>query len=83
MSVCLSVCVSVHFLSYRLNVFLPPLPEVGCPQFLEIWNPWGTVMKEVVSDLKFFVWKCSKIAKKKEADFALQNMVETMLLDGL
>ena len=26
--VCLSVCVSVHFLRYRLNVFLPPLPEV-------------------------------------------------------
>ena len=27
-------------LRYRLNVFLPPLPEVGCPKFLGIRNPW-------------------------------------------
>ena len=32
-------------LRYRLTVFLPPLPEVGCPIFLEIWNPWGKVME--------------------------------------
>ena len=32
-------------LRYRLTVFLPPLSEVGCPIFLEIWNPWGKVMK--------------------------------------
>ena len=31
MSLC--VCLSVHFLRYRLNVFLPPLFEVGCPKF--------------------------------------------------
>jgi hypothetical protein len=24
---------------------LPPLPEVGCQIFLEIWNPWGKVME--------------------------------------
>ena len=42
--VCLSVCPSVHFLRYRLTVFLPPLP-VGCPIFLEIRNPWGKVME--------------------------------------
>ena len=29
-SVCLSVCL---LLRYRLNVFLPPLPKVGCPIF--------------------------------------------------
>ena len=29
---------------YRLNVFLPPLSEVGCTIFLEIRNPWGKVM---------------------------------------
>ena len=28
-------------LRYRLTVFLPPLPEVWCPIFLEIRNPWG------------------------------------------
>ena len=32
------------FLSF-LTVFLPPLPEVGCPIFLEIQNPWGKVME--------------------------------------
>ena len=41
----------------------------------------------MVSDLKFFVWKWSKIAVQKIivffADFALQNMVETTLPDGL
>ena len=46
MSVCLSVCLCVYsLLRYRLNVFLPPLPEVGCPIFLEIRNPWGKVME--------------------------------------
>ena len=45
-SKCPSVCVFVcSLLSYRLTVFLPPLPEVGCPIFLEIWNPWGKVME--------------------------------------
>jgi hypothetical protein len=40
--VCLSVC---SLLRHRLNVFLPPLPEVGCPIFLEIRNAWGKVME--------------------------------------
>ena len=49
LSVCPSVCPSVRLsvyslLRYRLNVFLPPLSKVGCPIFLEIWNPWGKVM---------------------------------------
>ena len=52
MCVCLSVCVSVcSFLRYRLTVFLPPLPKVGCPIFLEIRNPWGKVMER--SGLRF------------------------------
>ena len=46
LSVCLSVCLCVcSLLRYRLKVFLPPLPEVGCPIFLEIRNPWGKVME--------------------------------------
>ena len=45
-SKCPSVCVFVcSLLRYRLTVFLPPLPEFGCPIFLEIWNPWGKVME--------------------------------------
>ena len=44
--VCLCVCLSVcSLLRYRLTVFFPPLPEVGCPIFLEIRNPWGKVME--------------------------------------
>ena len=42
LSVCLCVC---SLLRYRLTVFLPPLPEAGCPIFLEIRNPWGKVME--------------------------------------
>ena len=45
-SVCLSVCLCVcSLLRYRLTVFLPPLPKVRCPIFLEIQNPWGKVME--------------------------------------
>ena len=51
LSVCLSVCLFVHFLRYRLNIFLPPLPEVGCLKILEIRNPCGKVMER--SGLKF------------------------------
>ena len=44
-SVCPSVCVFVcSLLRYRLNLFLPPLPEFGCPIFLEIRNPWRKTM---------------------------------------
>ena len=49
--VCVSVCLFLHFLRYRLNVFLPPLPKVGCQNFLEIRNPWGKVMER--SGLRF------------------------------
>ena len=48
MSVCLCAC---SLLRYRLNVFLPPLPKVGCPIFLEIQKPWGKGME--ISDLRF------------------------------
>ena len=44
----LSVC---SLLWYRLNIFLPPLPKIGYPIFLEIQNPWGRVMER--SGLRF------------------------------
>ena len=85
--VCLCLCLSVHFLRYRLTVILPPFPKIGCPIFLEIRNPWGKVIKEVVSHLNIFVKKLSKIAAQKKvffcAGFALQNLLETTLPDGL
>ena len=82
------ICPSVgSLLRYRLTVFLPPLPEVGCPIFLEIRNPWGKVMEKSGLTFEHFVWKWSKIAAQKKffvvAVFALQNMVETTLPDGL
>ena len=79
-----SVC---SLLRYRLNVFLPPLPEVGCLIFLEIRNPLGKVMERSGLIFEHFLFKnCQKSPRKKKcffADFALQNMVETMLPDGL
>ena len=39
------VCLSVTLCSLCLLVFLPPLLEVQCPNFLDIWNPWKKVME--------------------------------------
>ena len=52
-SICWSINVrlSVHFSRYRLNVFMPPHPKLGCPKILEIQNPWGKVMER--SGLRF------------------------------
>ena len=92
MSVCPCVRLSVRLfvsslLRYRLNVFLPPLPEVGCPIFLEIRNPLGKVMERSGLRFEHFCLKWSKIAAQNiffvVADFTLQNMVETTLPDGL
>ena len=69
-SVCLSVCVFVcSLLRYRLTVFLPPLPKVRCPIFLEIRNPWGKVKTRSGLTFEHFVWKWSKIAEKKKVFF--------------
>ena len=82
---CVSVC---SLLRYRLNVFLPPHPEVRCPIFLEIRNPWGKVMEG--SGLRFEHLSLEVVSNRQTkksfflcADFALQNMVETTLPDGL
>ena len=88
MCVCVCVCLCVcSLLRYRLNVFLPPLPEVGCPIFLEIQNPWEKVMER--SGLRFEHFCLEKVLNRRAkkvcffADFALQDMVETTLPDGL
>ena len=88
MSVCVSVCLFVcSLLRYHLSVFWPPLPEVGCPIFLEIRNPWGKVVERSGLIFEHF---CLKIAKNRRAkkvcflaDFALQNILETTLPDEL
>ena len=87
-SKCLSVCPSVcSLLRYHLNVFLPPLPEIGCPIFLEIRNPWGNSNGKKWSQIRTFLFEnCLKSSRKKKfffADFASQNMGETTLPNGL
>ena len=53
--ICVCVCLCVcSLLRYRLTVFLPPFPEVGCPIFLEIRNPWGKVMERSGLTFKHF-----------------------------
>ena len=87
-SVCLSVCLSVcSLLRYRLNVFCPPSRSRMSNIFRDSeslgkssgkkWSQIGTFL--FGSDLKlrrnFIIFFF--------ADFALQNMVETTLPDGL
>ena len=68
-SVCLCVCLSVcSLLRYRLTVFFPPLPEVGCPIFLEIRNPWGKVMERCGLTFKHF---CLKVVSNRRAKKSL------------
>ena len=65
MSICTSVRLSVcSLLRYRLTVFLPPLPEVGCPIFLKIRNPWGKVIKRSGLTFEYF---CLKIVQNRRA----------------
>ena len=69
MSVCPSVCPCVRLcvcslLRYRLTVFLPPLPKVGCPIFLEIRNSWGKVMERRGFRYEHF---CLKIVDNRRA----------------
>ena len=56
-------------LRYRLNVFLPPLPEVGCPIFLEIRNPWGKVMERSGLTFEPFCLKFDKNRRAKKSVF--------------
>ena len=67
LSVCLSVCSLVR---YRSTVFLPPLPEVGCPIFLEIRNPWGKSNGKKWSQIWTFLFEsCLKLPRKKKVFF--------------
>ena len=46
MFVFLSVCLSVrHTFSLYITLFLPPLPKVQCPNFVNFWNPGRKVME--------------------------------------
>ena len=70
MCVCLCVFLCVcSLLRYRLNVFLPPFPKIGCPKLLEIRNPWGKVIVRRGLRFKTFTNKGCKIAAQKKFVF--------------
>ena len=82
LSVCVSVCVSICSLwRYRLNIFLPPLSEVGCPIFLEIQNPLGKIMER--SGLRFEHFSLEMFLNNPQKKFCLnlpyKKLVETTL----
>ena len=66
----------LHFFSvffgfrYFLTVFLPPFPEVGCPIFLVIRNPWGNVIERSGLRYEIFLFEnCLKSPRKKKGFF--------------
>ena len=78
MCVCVCVC---HTLSLRLAVFLPPIPEVQCLNFLDIWNPWGKLIER--SGLRFeffFAQKLCKIAAAKKVFYRIFFFICTLRL---
>ena len=49
-----------------MNVFLLPLPKVGCPKLLEIRNPWGKSNGKKLSQIeKLLLIKGVKSPQKK------------------
>ena len=58
MCLCVSLCVCLMslFMWYILRFILPPLPEVGSPQFLEIRNPCGKVLERNGPRIEHFFW---------------------------
>ena len=73
-SKCASVRPSVHLfvcslLRYRLNVFLPPLPKVGCPIFLKVQNPWGKSYGKKWSQIGTFLFGSGLKSPNKKKSF--------------
>ena len=74
-NVCLSVCPSVRLfvcslLRYRLNVFLPPLPEVGCPIFFRDSESLGKSNGKKWSQIwRFLFGSGLKLPRQKNLDF--------------
>ena len=54
-----------------LTVFLPTLPKVRCPIFLEIQNPWGKVMERSGLRYEHFCLKIVLNRRKKKSFFLL------------
>ena len=55
----------VTLCSLCLTVFLPPLPEVQCTSFIDIWNPWRKVMERNGLIFEFFAKNCVQLPRQK------------------
>ena len=64
-------------------VFLSPLPEVGCPIFLEIWNPWGKVMERSGLRYEHFCMKIVENRRAKKSFFSLTFFTFEVSFNGL
>ena len=62
---------------------MPPFPEVACPIFLEIQNPWGKGMERSVLRYEHFCLKLSKIAAQKKVFFFLSFFTFEVFLPPL
>ena len=83
---CVRLCVRLSvcsLLRYRLTVFLSPLPEVGCPIFLEIWNPWGKVMARSGLRIEHFCLKIVENRRAKKSFFSLTFFTFEVPFNGL
>ena len=70
------------FLRYKLNVFLPPLPEVGCPKSLDIWNPWGKVVGRTGLRCDFFYLFTFEVPFKHLFDPIFQSGMSKLFRDS-
>ena len=71
LSMCLFVYLSVcSLLRCRLNVFLPQLPKVGCPIFLQIRNPCEKIMERSGLRYEHFCLKIVKNCVTKKSFFS-------------
>ena len=89
LSVCLSVrlCVCLFTFEVPFNGLFAPTSQSRMSNIFRIRNPWGKVMER--SGLTFELF-CLELVYNRHAkifffvaDFALQNMVEATLPDGL
>ena len=70
--VCVRLCIRVSvcsLLRQRLNIFLPPLPEIECPKVLEIRNSWGKVMERRCLRFEFLPIQGVRSLRKKKFIF--------------
>ena len=88
--VCVFVCLSVCLFTFEVpfnGLFAPTSRSRMSKNFRDSESLGKSNGKKWSHIWNFFVWKRSKIAAQKKvcfvADFALQNMVETTLPDGL